>query len=239
MSEKKKSDGTSDSFLAFIGSVFLMFLIWNKYKYVALALYLKYRILIALTLTTLLLGIYGLIKRKIKKRLDTKNEESLIIGKPDDENSVFVGLSKTLKRVYFRDSYRRMHIQVVGTTNAGKTESVILPLAIDDIKKGRGLLIVDGKSDRGLLDKLYAYAKLYGRAEDVHILSLCQTSMSHTFNPLDDGTPLELTERIFNALIFENEYFKGLQRQALLRARRGIGMAALIFPFIARNKKKK
>ena len=216
MSEKKKSDGTSDSFLAFAGSIFLIILIWNKYKYAALAWYLKYRIPLALGLTVLIISIYMFIKRKVKVRLNAKNEESLIIGKPDDENSVFVGLSKSLKSVYFRDSYRRMHIQVVGTTNAGKTESVILPLAIDDIKKGRGLLIVDGKSDRGLLDKLYAYAKLYGHAENVQILSLCQTSISHTFNPLDSGTPLELTERIFNALIFENEYFKGLQRQAFL-----------------------
>jgi TonB-dependent SusC/RagA subfamily outer membrane receptor len=37
-----------------------------------------------------------------------------------------------------------MHTQVVGTTNAGKTESVILPWAIDDIKNGRGLILIDG-----------------------------------------------------------------------------------------------
>ena len=109
-----------------------------------------------------------------------------------------------------------MHTQVVGTTNAGKTESVIVPWAVDDIKKGRGLLIIDGKSDRSLLDKLYAYAKRHHRESDVRILSLCNVDISHTFNPFTNGSVLEVAERVFAALNFENEYFKSIQYDAFL-----------------------
>ncbi len=212
----KKPDGGSEKFLAFLGALAGAYVAWSKYKFAIFAWYFKYRILIALGLAASVVALYILVKSKFIKSRSKKNLEAEIIGKDADDDSVFMGFTKENKRVYFRESQRRMHIEVIGTTNAGKTESVVAPLAIDDIKKGRGLLIIDGKSDRGLLDKIYAYARQYNRLEDVRILSLCDVPMSHTFNPLDGGSPLELTERLFNAFVFDNSYFAGLQREALL-----------------------
>jgi type IV secretory pathway TraG/TraD family ATPase VirD4 len=109
-----------------------------------------------------------------------------------------------------------MHTQVVGTTNAGKTESVILPWAIDDIKRKRGLIIIDGKSDKSMLNKLYSYAKVHNREDEFKILSLCDVSISNTFNPFSYGSALEVTERVFKSFNFENEYYKSLQYESLL-----------------------
>lgn len=109
-----------------------------------------------------------------------------------------------------------MHAQVIGTTNAGKTESVILPMAIQDIKNGSGVLIIDGKSDSGFLDKLYAYAKKYDRAGDFKLFSLVNVPCSSSFNPLRGNTPQEVTERVFSSFKFESEYYKNIQYRVFL-----------------------
>ena len=74
-------------------------------------------------------------------------KERAILGPAKD--AVFCGLAKNTQSVFIKPKQRIMHTQVVGTTNAGKTESVILPWAIQDMKQGRGLMLIDGKSDRG------------------------------------------------------------------------------------------
>jgi hypothetical protein len=104
-----------------------------------------------------------------------------------------------------------MHTQVIGTTNAGKTESVVLPWAIQDIEQGRGLVLIDGKSDRGILDKLWAYVVKAGRQKDFRLFSLSHIDESHQFNPLIGGTPEEISERVFNSFEFENAYYRSVQ----------------------------
>lgn len=215
--DNKKSEPISDG-LFFFGFIVLFLAIgWNKYKYDLLRMYFHYRVVIALILTTAIMAIYLKLKSMYyTKRLPIMIENE-VLGKSDTEDSVFAGFSDKGKKVFIKPSMRRMHTQIVGTTNAGKTESVILPWAIDDIKNDRGLLIIDGKSDRSLLDKLYGYAKKFNRESEFKILSLCEDRISNTFNPLANGSPLEVTERVFKALNFENEYYKSLQYEVLLQ----------------------
>lgn len=208
---------TSDDVqLAVLMGLVLLGALLSKYKFPLKAFYFEYRIVFALltaaVILTALLWITGIFLQKTKSR---RVEES-ILRADSDEDSIFAGQTKDGDRVDIKHAYRRMHTQVVGTTNAGKTESVIVPWAVDDMKRGRGLLVIDGKSDRSLLDKLYAYALRHGRLKDVRILSICSPEISHTFNPLAGGSPLEITERVFKALTFENEYYKDLQYEALL-----------------------
>lgn len=108
-----------------------------------------------------------------------------------------------------------MHTQVIGTTNAGKTESVILPWAIQDIHSGKGLLLIDGKADNSLIDKLWAYTKQAGRENDFKLFSLSRREQSFQFNPLLGGTAEEITERVFNAFEFENPYYRSLQYEVM------------------------
>ncbi|MCB9073319.1 MAG: TraM recognition domain-containing protein [Bdellovibrionaceae bacterium] len=134
-----------------------------------------------------------------------------------DDDAVFLGEEvKTDKAVALKQSFRTMHAQVIGTTNAGKTESVILPMAIQDIKNGSGVLIIDGKSDSDFLDKLYAYAKKYDRAGDFKMFSLVNVPCSSSFNPLRGNTPQEVTERVFSSFKFESEYYKNIQYRVFL-----------------------
>ncbi len=215
MNEDKKSEMTDRGF-AIVVLVLAVVASWLKYKSEIIAFYVNWRFAFALVITVVVVATYVKLRNKFVSLMKERDLENEILSPTEGEDSVFAGITPKGKSVFIKQSFRRMHTQVVGTTNAGKTESVIVPWAIDDIKNGRGLIIIDGKSDRSLLDKLYAYAKKYHRAHDVRILSLCNVDISHTFNPFTNGSVLEIAERVFAALNFENEYFKSIQYDAFL-----------------------
>lgn len=157
----------------------------------------------------------GLLWLFLKLKNLTKNnaQEKMILGPTKD--AVYCGKTREGRSVYIKTQQRIMHTQIIGTTNAGKTESVILPWAIQDIEQGRGLLLLDGKADRGLLDKLWAYTNRAGRKKDFRLFSLSSIDHSDTFNPLCGGTADEIAERIFSAFTFENPFYKSLQYEVL------------------------
>jgi hypothetical protein len=164
--------------------------------------------LIGIALLTALFCIERLIKF-----FKQKNKESLILGK--EEDSVFCGTTDSKEEVWIKPRQRTMHTQVVGTTNAGKTESVIIPWAVQDICKGRGLLLIDGKADNSLLDKLWSYTVAAKREKDFKLFSLGRQSESHQFNPLLGGSAEEITERVFNSFEFENPYYRSIQYEVM------------------------
>jgi hypothetical protein len=113
--------------------------------------------------------IYFLYQR-FEIALSKKEQERSILGY--EAGSAFCGTTIDNQDVYIKPKQRAMHTQVIGTTNAGKTESVILPWAIQDIEAGRGLILIDGKADRSLLDKLWSYTVKAGRQKDFRLFSL-------------------------------------------------------------------
>ncbi len=151
---------------------------------------------------------YLLFQIREKNLVKLKKEKDVLIK---TEESVFCGVTDKNEEVHIKTRQRAMHTQVIGTTNAGKTESVILPWAIQDIEQGRGLILIDGKSDRSLLEKLWAYAVKFNRQKDFRLFSLSSLEESHQFNPLLGGSPEEIAERVFNAFDFENEYYRSVQ----------------------------
>lgn len=150
---------------------------------------------------------------KIKKKRDQNIFSKSITAKSED--SVFCGTTDKGEDIWIKTRQRAMHTQVIGTTNAGKTESVILPWAIQDIHSGKGLLLIDGKADNSLIDKLWAYTKQAGRENDFKLFSLSRREQSFQFNPLLGGTAEEITERVFNAFEFENPYYRSLQYEVM------------------------
>ncbi len=151
-----------------------------------------------------------------------KAEEDCVSG--EDDTAVYLGVDlATGKKVYLRQTFRTMHTQVIGTTNAGKSESAIFPLAISDIKNGNGILLIDGKSDSGFLDKLYGYVCRHNREAQFKLFSLSHVGPSSSFNPLNGGSPQEVTERVFSSFTFENEYYRNVQYKIFL------GIVKLIF----------
>ena len=164
-------------------------------------------------LVLFLIPVGRILWTKFKKTRDKNIFEKSITAKAED--SVFCGTTDKGEDIWIKPRQRAMHTQVIGTTNAGKTESVILPWAIQDIHSGKGLLLIDGKADNSLIDKLWAYTKLAGREKDFKLFSLSRREQSFQFNPLLGGTAEEITERVFNAFEFENPYYRSLQYEVM------------------------
>lgn len=203
--------GFDESFFLFCGGALFLAALFEKSEtwfltWIASPAHLAALVLAAFLAVAILVD---MVWRRIKLAKNKKKLESQILG--HQEEAVFCGRSKDGKRVFIKPHQRSMHTQVIGTTNAGKTESVILPWAIQDMEQGRGLILIDGKSDRALLDKLYAYAVKAGRKDDFRLFSLSSLAESQQFNPLIGGTPEEISERVFNAFEFENPYYRSLQ----------------------------
>lgn len=165
-----------------------------------------------------LLIVFSLVAKKLMRIRSNALYERSILAKVED--SVFCGTTDTGEDVWVKPKQRSMHTQVIGTTNAGKTESVILPWAIQDIHSMKGLLLIDGKADNALIDKLWAYTKLAGREDDFKLFSLSRKKESFQFNPLLGGTAEEITERVFNAFEFENPYYRSLQYEVMSQVMR-------------------
>lgn len=231
MSEPSKTGFGEDYLLIIIGCLFGYKLLerlndwWNRW-----VLNPTHQIAMALLVSlTTMISVYFILKKR-EKNLRAKEKEKAIIG--DAPNAVRAGCDEKGNDVFIKTKQRGMHTQVIGTTNAGKTESVILPWAIQDIQQGRGLLLIDGKSDRGLLDKLWAYAAQSGREKDFRLFSLSSLSESSPFNPLVGGTAEEICERLFNAFEFESGYFRNIQFDVLIQVLRIFEVAQVTPTFL-------
>jgi len=210
----KDKNSNSDQFFFFIISIILAVIVVNKYGQPFLLFLVRHRYWVAMVISASVMTIWVAIRRKLVAAWDAQ-ELKRILFKRQGPDSVCVGRAKTGQPVFVPLAARRMHTQVVGTTNAGKTESVIIPWAVSDIREGRGLILIDGKSDRALLDKLYAYCVKYRRAKDFRLLSLVNLDASSTLNPLIGGSPEEITERVFSSFTFEDEYYRNQQFEVL------------------------
>lgn len=71
------------------------------------------------------------------------------------ENGIFVAQTNDRRNLFLPEQIRTGHVQIVGSTGRGKTESVILPMIVRDLLRGNSPLLIDGKGDRSLIDKVY------------------------------------------------------------------------------------
>ena len=208
--DKPSNDNTGVLLIGFFAVGIIVLKIWQKVQPVLLDLYFANRLLILFTMAASLFWLFIILKRKIVlARQNKKYNKEITNGKK--EASVYAGKTKEGEDVFINLSFRRMHAQVVGTTNAGKTESVIVPWAVNDIENGRGLILIDGKADKGLLNKLYAYAAKNNRAKDFRLFTLSEYDLSNTFNPLISESVDQTTEKIINSFEIENEFYRTVQ----------------------------
>lgn len=204
---------TSQFEILTIGGICLLFILYLWRIFLAWLNQPKHFFIFAIFIGIVSLVSLVIFWNKIKAARERNQVERSVLEKTDD--SVFCGITDDTKEVWIKPRQRAMHTQIVGTTNAGKTESVILPWAIQDIYAGKGLILIDGKADNSLLDKLWAYAIKAGREKDFRLISLSHLDKSHQFNPLMGGSAEEITERVFNSFEFENPYYRSLQYEVM------------------------
>ncbi|MGE0632166.1 MAG: hypothetical protein AB7O96_07140 [Pseudobdellovibrionaceae bacterium] len=218
----KNNQNSSDQWILFVVvGVFIMALA-QKAGPILTRLWGEHQNFLILDAAVLLLAVFGGVTVKLWNAYVEKCEEDAITA--EDQNAVLLGRDiESGKSVSLRQEFRTMHTQVIGTTNAGKSESTVIPKAVKDIQNGSGILLIDGKADGRFLDKLYAYVKKYKRENDFRLFSLGNIEASSSFNPLRGESPQAVTERVFSSFRFENEYYRNVQYKYFL------GVIKLIF----------
>ncbi len=132
----------------------------------------------------------------------------------DWTGGVFVGRADGVP-VLLPDRLRLEHVQIVGATGRGKTKSVILPWLVEDFKKDKKIILIDGKGELALAKDIRA---IIGEEWDrvVHF-NMDDVLTPSTTNPLKSGTPQQITDRIFSSFDFEDEFYRGLQYDVCLK----------------------
>lgn len=112
---------------------------------------------------------------------------------------------RTGKEVWLTNSDCRQHFLVLGTTGAGKTET-LLGFAANAVSWGSGFLFCDGKGDVALFAKVYALARRFGREDDLLVLNYMTGNSdvgvsygekrSNTLNPFATGSADGLTQMV-------------------------------------------
>lgn len=154
-----------------------------------------------------------------------------IKNNPLPQEQVFLGVTQEGAPVYLTDHQRSMHLHVIGQTGSGKTRSVIEPLLMQDLRRGRGVIVVDGKASEENVKRLCSMADAAGRLDRVKLFYPVPGFSSHTYNPLHllpDSDPRAIAEMVFTSFRddLDNSYYRdqaGRLFRGLLCALAGTG----------------
>lgn len=131
-------------------------------------------------------------------------------------NEILVGKTKDGFKIALPNSLRSGHVQIMGSTGRGKTESVIVPWMIQDLIHSRTTVLIDGKGDQKIYELLRDVNFEEGLGSNIAYFDIGNIERSMTTNPLRFGSPQQITDRLFASLEFENIYFKNVSFSACL-----------------------
>jgi len=106
------------------------------------------------------------------------------------------------KDLFIPGSLRFTHEQIIGSTGTGKTRYVFYPHINQDIVNGAGLFIYDIKSN--MRKNIESYVSQATRDYDLYTFNLGDPG-SAKYNPLANGSAMEISNRVFTALYGESE----------------------------------
>ena len=129
--------------------------------------------------------------------------------------SSYLGWEMDLKTpIYLPDKVRSRHVHIIGATGSGKTESVLLNLIDQDATRAYPIVIIDAKGDRSFLE----FLKKHPRAsERIVAFDPGTPKTSVHYNPLQAGSPTEAAMRLFNSMVWSEEFYKTKAREMLMR----------------------
>ena len=161
--------------------------------------------------------VYGTATEEIRK-VPFQQYDIVKYIKKADADTQFLGLDPDKKPHFLNYEQRTHHIHCLGQTGTGKTKSIILPLAFQDMLRGKGMLIVDAKAEENNFDQVMALAELANRADDLKMFSLEYKDRSHTYNPFhipENTDPVSIVSRVFETFEMENPYYRDQSRMFL------------------------
>ena len=131
--------------------------------------------------------------------------------KQNTKNGVYLGTTTDNVEIHLPDVTRTGHVQIIGATGRGKTESLILPMLMRDLHRGKSAVLIDGKGDQELAERVQGYSTMLPKNLKPIIFDLGDLYNSAVTNPLREGTAQQITDRLFAAFEFKEEYYKSVQ----------------------------
>jgi len=176
---------------------------------------------------------YWFLRKPLLEARDRIDEVS-DFSSPEDITEIYTGKTTDGAPIYISEKSRLSHVQIIGSTGRGKTESVILPWTLRDLEKGGSVVIIDGKGSPEIEERVKAFSKNVTDV-DLKCFNLNDSKNSMKINPLLSGSAEEITDRLFEALEFnDSEYYKNVQYagcsliiEVLKRAKRTVSFKAL------------
>lgn len=178
--------------------------------------------LLVKTLVTVSIGIFSAAllvpnSDKGKEKFDEIKVKDTLTGsgskEENDGDAILCKNKETKKNQIIAQNDRYLHSFVVGPTGCGKTSQVLIPLLVQDIRKGHGVIVMEPKGD--LAVKVYAMGVYYGNP--VLYFNPVDPDCPY-FNPLD-GRETEVVETImttFNMLSPDSAtYFQNVSNDLL------------------------
>ena len=153
------------------------------------------------------------------------------------EDGTFVGVSPERRwgqtryePVYLDERLRATGVHVLGKTGSGKTASVIWPMVLQDIRDGKGVVVISGKGSDEEIRMVKALALAEGRQADVRIFALPAWDRpaipTHSYNMVyvtpwspagRGGDPVAVAERVFSVLPMGDNVFYNQQAQIFFK----------------------
>ncbi len=127
------------------------------------------------------------------------------------KDNIEVGKTKDGIDIHLSDEQRCSHVQVIGTTGSGKTKSVVIPWSIRDLKRGKSVVIIDGKGASDLPEEVFNNIRVTGIKGKVVHFDLDNPHRSISINPLRHGSAQQITDRIFSSFEFQDPFYSAVQ----------------------------
>lgn len=159
-----------------------------------------------------LAGIGFAIHRVLKRTKAIKDRGELLSPHWDQtDKNILVGSTHDKVDLHLSDDLRCTHVQIIGTTGRGKTQSVVIPWTLKDLYRRKSVILIDGKGSRDVPIKLKGSIEKHKLDVWVHEFDLDKPDMSVKINPLKLGTPQQIVDRIFSAFEFDDPFYRAVQ----------------------------
>lgn len=168
---------------------------------------------IYLALWVIVLLMVGLVILYVRKKTKNIKERGELLSPlwEQKNNNILVGGTHDKIDLHLSDDLRCTHVQIIGTTGRGKTQSVVIPWALRDLYRGKSVILIDGKGSKDVPVKIKWAIQKYKLDTLVHEFDLEQPEISVRINPLKLGTPQQIVDRIFSAFEFQDPFYRSVQ----------------------------
>ncbi len=157
--------------------------------------------------------VIGLVAYMIAKKTKAIKDRAELLSPHWEqiETNVFVGVTKDKIDLHLSDDLRCTHAQIIGTTGRGKTQSVVIPWTLRDLARGKSVVIIDGKGSLDVPIILRSNIEKHKLAVKVLGFDLDYPDRSVQINPLKEGTPQQITDRLFSSFEFDDPFYRAVQ----------------------------